>query len=121
MTAFSDLGDIAPMQIWDGVVARVWQGEQAALTAIELAPSAHVPEHAHANEQTGVLIKGSMTFRIGDETKELQPGSTWVIPGNVPHSVDAGPDGAVLVELFAPPRGDWGSLERLDPGPLSFR
>jgi hypothetical protein len=39
----------------------------------------------------------------------------WVIPGNVPHDVLAGPDGAFLVELFAPPRTDWGQLERLEP------
>jgi quercetin dioxygenase-like cupin family protein len=40
-----------------------------------------------------------------------------VIPANVPHSADAGPDGAFLIELFAPPRADWAGLERLEPSP----
>jgi hypothetical protein len=29
--------------------------------------------------------------------------------------VRSGRDGASLIELFAPPRDDWGGLERLEP------
>ena len=76
-----------------------------------------MPEHSHPNEQTGMLIRGALRFRIGDEAQDLVPGSTWVIPANVPHDVVAGPDGAFLIELFAPPRADWAGLERLAPSP----
>ncbi len=76
-----------------------------------------MPEHAHVNEQIGVLMQGSLTFRIGEETKNLRPGAMWVIPANVPHQVLAGPHGAALVELFSPPRADWDGLERLEPSP----
>jgi len=117
MSAFDELDELVPLQIWDGVVARVWNGELAAQAYVELEPLAAVPEHSHPNEQTGMLLRGSMTFRIGDETRELRPGSTWVIPSGVPHQVGAGPDGASLVELFAPPRSDWADLERLEPTP----
>jgi quercetin dioxygenase-like cupin family protein len=121
MSAFDDLRDIVPLRIWDGVVARAVDGREATLAAIELDPGTQVPEHQHVNEQTGILLRGALRFRIGDETKELVPGSTWVIPANVPHAVDAGPEGAFLVELFAPPRADWASLERLEPGtPTGF-
>ena len=113
------LSELARLRIWDGVVARAWGGDLAALTAIELEPGAHVPEHAHPNEQAGVLLRGVVTFRIGSETKELRAGSTWAIPGDAPHEVTAGPEGAFLVELFAPPRADWAGFERLDPGPIS--
>ena len=86
-----------------------------------LEPNIEVPEHSHVNEQIGVLIRGSVTFRIGDEAKELQPGATWVIPADVPHSVDAGAGRRSIVELFAPPRADWAGLERLEPGaPTGF-
>jgi hypothetical protein len=37
----------------------------------------------------------------------------WVIPGDVPHEVHAGGEGALIVELFAPPRADWSGLETL--------
>ena len=119
MSAFGHWDEVAPLQIWDGVVGRAVAGQEATLAAIELDPGTKVPEHHHVNEQTGMLISGGLTFRIGDEMKELVPGSTWVIPANVPHSVEAGADGAFLVELFAPPRADWGGLERLEPGPPS--
>lgn len=114
MSHYRDLQGIEPQRIWDGVVARSVHGAEATLAAIELEPGAVVPEHSHVNEQTGILILGSLTFTIGGETKELRPGAAWVIPAHTPHSVEVGPDGASLVELFSPPRADWGELERLD-------
>jgi unsaturated pyranuronate lyase len=116
---FDHWDEIVPLKVWDGVVARAWGGDEATLVAITLDPGAVVPEHRHPNEQNGVLVRGSMTFRIGEETRELTPGSTWVIPGDTPHEVTAGPDGAFAIELFAPPRADWAGLERLEPGPPS--
>src|SRR3954462_8889487 len=117
MSAFDDVREIVPLKVWEGVIAHAVQGKEATLAALELAPGTNVPEHHHVNEQTGILLRGSLRFRIGDETKDLVPGSTWVIPADVPHSVDAGPDGAFLVELFAPPRDDWVGLDRLAPSP----
>jgi quercetin dioxygenase-like cupin family protein len=113
MSAFSFVGELDPVKIWDGVSARVVSGTQAALTVVELQPNAHVREHRHPNEQTGILLRGSVRFRIGDEEKELRPGDLWVIPGDVPHEVHGGNDGAFIVELFAPPRADWSGLETL--------
>ena len=45
------------------------------------------------------------------------PGATWCIPPNVPDAVQAGPEGASVVEVFAPARDDWEALERLEPSP----
>jgi quercetin dioxygenase-like cupin family protein len=117
MTAFDDVGAIVPLRIWDGVVGRAVQGEQLTLTLIELEPDSVVPEHSHVNEQVGILLRGSLTFRIDGEERELGRGATWCIPAHAPHDVVTGPDGATLVEAFAPPRHDWASLVRLDPAP----
>jgi hypothetical protein len=35
------------------------------------------------------------------------PGGTWRILGDVPHEVTVGPDGAVVIDVFSPPREDW--------------
>jgi len=115
MSAFDELTDISPLQIWPGLIARALTGEEATLAQIELEPNVDVPEHSHVNEQIGILTHGTMTFRIGDEEKELQPGATWVIPAHVPHSVTSGPDGAALVEVFVPRRDDWADREVLAP------
>jgi hypothetical protein len=36
----------------------------------------------------------------------------WRIPSDTPHDVRVGPEGAVVVEAFAPARADWDGLER---------
>jgi quercetin dioxygenase-like cupin family protein len=115
--AFGELESISPHAVWDGVVARAVEGERSTLTVIELAANTAVPEHAHENEQSGVLVSGSLSFRIGDEERTLTPGGTWCVPPGVPHEVTAGPDGAVVVEVFVPGRADWVRLERLEPSP----
>jgi unsaturated pyranuronate lyase len=74
---------------------------------VALSPNAVVPEHRHANEQCGLVIKGIVTFRIGEEERVLGPGGTWRILGDVPHSVVTGPAGAVVIDVFAPARADW--------------
>ncbi len=42
------------------------------------------------------------------------PGDTWSIPGNVPHEVQVGPEGAVVIDVFVPTRDDWREAERVD-------
>jgi quercetin dioxygenase-like cupin family protein len=120
MTAFSSIGELEILRIWDGVHGRAAIGEQASLVYLELDPDTVVPEHRHPHEQTGILLKGGVRFTVGDETKDLRPGDMWVIPGNTPHDVVAGPDGATIVELFAPPREDWAGLERLPAAPVTL-
>jgi len=107
MSNLVDLADLEPIQIWDAVVGRRIQGERLTLAVVELAPGATVPEHRHPNEQCGLVIEGEVTFRIGDEERVLGPGGTWRIIGGTPHSVQTGPGGAVVVDVFAPARDDW--------------
>ena len=111
MSGFDGLSELELKRIWDGVNARVVSGERLSLGVVELDPGAVVPEHRHEHEQLGMVLRGSMRFRIGDETRELGPGETWTIPSNVPHEVTAGPEGAVVIDVFAPVREDWVSLE----------
>jgi quercetin dioxygenase-like cupin family protein len=115
VSAFGDLAACEPLRIWDGVAARAVTGERVTLSIVELDPGAVIPEHAHENEQVGMVLAGSMRFRIGDETREVAPGTTWNIGANVPHEVEVGPEGCVVVEVFAPPRADWDGLARDEP------
>jgi quercetin dioxygenase-like cupin family protein len=113
--AFDDLASIQPLGIWDGVLARIVGGEQCSLAVVELDADSVVKEHSHPNEQLGIVLSGSVTFRVGSESRELGPGDTWRIPGNTPHEVHTGPNGAVVIDVFAPPRADWDAVERLEP------
>jgi quercetin dioxygenase-like cupin family protein len=113
MSAFTEIASLPPNRIWEGLNARVVHGQRVTLAVIELDPGSVVTEHSHDNEQLGVLVAGSLTFRIDGETRELRPGAAWCVPSNAPHDVVTGPDGAVIVEVFAPPRDrDWANIER---------
>lgn len=110
MGNLTDLADLEPIQVWDGIRARRVEGDQVTLAIVELDADAVVPEHVHASEQNGMVITGEMTFRIGDEERVLGPGGTWRILGGVPHSAKAGPAGAVVIDVFSPIRSDWDAL-----------
>ena len=115
MTDLADLADIAPIQVFEGVVARRVQGEKLTLAVIELDPDALVPEHVHDHEQNGMVITGQMKFRVGGEERVLGPGGTWRIIGGVSHNAVAGPEGAVVVDVFSPIRTDWETRPGLPP------
>ena len=107
MPNLNDLVDITPVMVWDGVIARRVQGENLTLAIVELEPGSIVPEHRHPSEQFGMVIQGRVTFRIADEERVLGPGGTWRILSDVPHSVEPGPRGAVVIDVFSPARHDW--------------
>jgi unsaturated pyranuronate lyase len=115
--ALDDLAGLEPFRVWDGVVARSVDGERVGFAVVELEPSTIVPEHSHENEQLGIVLRGSVSFRVADEVRHLEAGGTWRIPPNVPHEVHTGPDGAVVLDVFAPVRADWRGLERLGSRP----
>ena len=115
MSAFDDLGEIAPQQLFAGYLARTIHGERITFAIVEIDAGADLPVHHHENEQLGMVVRGTMTFRVGDEERDLAPGGMWRIPPNTPHSARAGPDGAVALDVFTPTRGDWRALETEEP------
>jgi quercetin dioxygenase-like cupin family protein len=115
LTVFADLQEVAPQPIWVGVSGRAIHGMRMTLSVVELAADALIPEHRHENEQMGLVIEGSVRFRVGDESRSLGPGGTWSIPANAPHEVQVGPEGAVVVEAFSPSRVDWQAIKHERP------
>jgi quercetin dioxygenase-like cupin family protein len=118
---FDRLDGVAPQQLADGYLARAVHGEQLTLGVVEIEPDAALPEHSHANEQFGIVISGSVEFTIDGETETLGPGGIWRIPGGAPHRVVGGPEGATVIDVFAPPRAEWQSLGAQEPRPARWR
>jgi quercetin dioxygenase-like cupin family protein len=116
-----DLDAVPVVEVWgDTVTARAIDGERVTLALVDLAPDAVVPEHRHENEQMGICITGSITFTVDSETRALGPGGTWRIPSDRPHHAVAGPNGALVVDIFAPARTDWDSLPHVAPRPIDW-
>jgi unsaturated pyranuronate lyase len=117
MGAFDDLHSIAPQLLAEGYLARAVHGVKLTLAVVEVERDAVLAEHQHANEQFGMVIEGSVIFRVGSETKTVEPGGIWRIPTETLHTVTGGPKGAVVVDIFSLAREDWAARERLEPRP----
>ncbi len=87
-----------------GIDTRVFAGEQAMLSVVSFEPNSEGSTHSHPEEQWGVLLAGSGTrFQDGVEVA-VEEGDFWCTPGNVLHGFKAGPEGAKVLDIFAPPR-----------------
>lgn len=73
----------------------------------------NLPPHWHTNEQWVVVTEGSIRFVCEGTEYELNAGDVAYIPAGQKHTATyVGPEGAILLELSAPPRLD------LAPGSL---
>ena len=112
---FRAIAELDPIELGEGLVARAVEGERMTFAVIDLEPGAILPEHAHENEQIGLIVAGEMELRVGSEARLLRPGDTYVIPSGVPHTARAGRAGASVVDVFNPRRADWENRPRRDP------
>ena len=115
MSVYARIEDLQALPIWEGLTARMVHGDRITLAVVELEPNSLVPEHQHEHEQVGIVVQGSLTFTVDGKTKELGPGGNWVIRGNLPHEARAGRNGAVLIETWSPPRGDFAAMQGAEP------
>jgi quercetin dioxygenase-like cupin family protein len=113
--AFEDLHAIPPQVLAVGYLARVVHGERLTLAVVEVEPGGELPEHRHDNEQLGIVLRGSVIFRVGDEERDVDAGGIWRTSSDTPHMATAGDAGAVVVDIFSPPRLDWMDREVLTP------
>ena len=91
----------------DGITTRIFPGDQAMLSVVRIAPNAVGAIHSHPQEQWGVMIEGS-AIRIQDgEEIHVQKGDFWCSPSGIEHGVIGGPDGAVILDVFSPPRPEY--------------
>jgi len=121
MSYLVDIDDVAVIDVWGQTVrARRIEGQRITFALVELAPSSIVPGHQHEAEQLGMVVRGSLVFTIGDEVRELRPGGTWRIPSGVYHQVTVGPEGASVIDIFAPVRSDWDALPEHPPEPPAW-
>ena len=94
-------------ELGPGLTTRIFAGEHAMLSIVTIAPHAQGTMHHHPEEQWGVLLEGSAMRMQGDETIAVKKGDFWRTPGNVPHTMKAGPDGARVLDIFSPPRPEY--------------
>ena len=110
MDDFYNIDDLErgiPRKLAEGITARIFPGDQAMISIVRIEPNGVGKLHHHPEEQWGYLIEGSATRIQGEEEISVSQGDFWRTPGDVPHTIKAGPDGAVIFDVFAPPRKDY--------------
>lgn len=93
-----------PRQLAEGITTRIFAGDQSMLSVVRLGPNTSGTLHTHAEEQWGVLLEGSITRVQNGEEIEAKAGDFWLTKGGVEHTVRAGADGALVLDIFAPAR-----------------
>lgn len=63
-------------------------------------------DHIHPHEQSGYVISGKYRMTLDGKTYELNPGDSYAIPGNTPHSFEVIESGEVI-DVFTPIREDY--------------
>jgi quercetin dioxygenase-like cupin family protein len=82
-------------------------GEHVQISLADIPADGVVGEHAHPNEQVGLMLDGEAAFTIGGETKLLKPGDVFRIPGGVLHSVVPVNGPVRAIDIFYPIRDEY--------------
>jgi len=104
---FVRFDDVRRFLLAPGVRGRPLFGDEAMLNLIDFEPGATVPLHSHPHEQLGLVLRGMQALVIDGVARELGPMEGYVLPGGVEHSAYCGPDGALVLDVFAPVREDY--------------
>jgi len=91
----------------DGLETRIFPGENVMLSVVRIGPDKSGVEHSHPQEQWGVLLEGSGVRTQDGVEHAVAVGDFWQTPGHMTHSFRAGAEGAVVLDVFSPPREEY--------------
>lgn len=100
---YDDSAGIA-RKLADGLHTRVFLGDRSMLSIVRIEPHTKGTIHSHSEEQWGVLLQGECIRIQGGEEISVKAGHFWHTPANVSHGVRTEAQGAIILDVFAPPR-----------------
>ena len=62
------------------------------------------PQQPHTEDEIYYVVSGSAHIQVGDENRELKPGSVVFVGTDVPHGFHSITETLTLLVVFAPPR-----------------
>ena len=91
----------------EGITTRIFTGQQAMISVVRIEPNAVGTIHSHSQEQWGLMIEGSAIRIQDDEEIAVEKDDFWCSPGGIDHGIIGGPDGAIILDVFSPPRPEY--------------
>jgi quercetin dioxygenase-like cupin family protein len=99
---FRTFNGVEPHPIFAGVGLHGIAGDQVFLGRVTYAPGTTVHRHSHEHtEQAMLVLDGSLTMTIGDETRELGTGDVCVVNRGIEHELHSA-GGVTFIEALAP-------------------
>jgi len=102
----SDPDDYRPESRWAVLVDPGGTSEQyvddITLIVEEIAPGDRIPLHKHPPNEVIVILEGDPEITLGDETREVGPGTVVFIPAGTPHSTRNATTSPVRVHAMFP-------------------
>ena len=102
---FKSLKEGLSRKLENGISTHIFFGQNVMLSLAEIAPNTTSTVHSHPEEQWGYLLKGDCIRIQGGEEIAMKVGDFWHTPPDTPHGVRTGPAGAIIMDIFSPPRG----------------
>ena len=102
-----DFTTVAPREVAPGYLGRYVHSDHITQGRVDIAPGAVIPDHSHPHEQLGIGLSGVINMIIEGVETPLGPMDAMHIPSGVVHSGYAGPEGAVVLDVFVPVREDF--------------
>ena len=102
VSPFRSWQDRQPLALFPGVSVYASGGERVLLCRVRYDPGAHVPRHAHEeNEQVMLMLEGEVEMTVGSETRTLRAGDSVVVNRGVEHELRSD-GGCSFIEALAP-------------------
>ena len=80
-----------------GLVSPSRGANECILFRAEIQPGGSLPKHRHDHEDVFTMLQGSGTVHIDEDSYELGPNDSVVIPAGAHHWLEGGPQGCVIV------------------------
>jgi quercetin dioxygenase-like cupin family protein len=99
---FRTFSGVEPYPIFEGVGVHGIAGDQVFLGRVTYAPGTTVRRHSHEHtEQAMLIVDGSLTMTIGDESREMGPGDVCIVNRGIEHELHSA-GGVTFIEALAP-------------------
>jgi len=100
----SNLDELEKKEFSRGVWLHAFGGRSLSFARVEFEPGVAATRHSHESEQGGLVLAGTLTIEAGGRVETLREGNVYLLQSGVTHLFGAGPEGALIVEAFSPPR-----------------
>jgi quercetin dioxygenase-like cupin family protein len=93
--------------IGEGIERQMVVGDRLMICRLRFQPRVVTTPHDHPHEQMTVVEKGRVLFTIGDEQREVGPGTILHFPSGVWHGAAMLDEEVILLDIFTPIREDF--------------